>query len=111
MDDKTLLQMTKDKLTATFNGVNYALSGRKKMDELIALMNNAFIARPDHDRVFIDAKNAFNQCRRDKAAEAILKHCPELARIFYSLYGRDTKVWLRADHDEHRGMLRGPSHA
>jgi hypothetical protein len=34
-----------------------------------------------------------------KAAEAILKHCPELARIFYSLYGRDTKVWLRADHD------------
>ena len=46
---KTLLQMTKDKLTATFNGVNYALSGRKKMDELIALMNNAFIARPDHN--------------------------------------------------------------
>jgi hypothetical protein len=37
---------------------NYALSGRKKMDELIALMNNAFIARPEHDRVFIDAKNA-----------------------------------------------------
>ena len=26
---KILLQMTKDKLTATFNGVNYALSGRK----------------------------------------------------------------------------------
>ena len=102
---KTLLQMTKDKLTATFNGVNYALSGRKKMDELIALMNNAFIARPDHDRVFIDAKNAFNQCRRDKAAEAILKHCPELARIFYSLYGRDTKVWLRADHDEWTTLL------
>ena len=61
------------------------------MDELIALMNNAFIARPDHDRVFIDAKNAFNQCRRDKAAEAILKHCPELARIFSAPFMEGTR--------------------
>jgi hypothetical protein len=42
----------KDKLTATFNGVNYALvAGRKKMDaELIALMKNAsfFLVRHMH---------------------------------------------------------------
>ena len=37
----------------TFDGVNYALAGQKKMDELIALMHNAMLARPDHDRVFI----------------------------------------------------------
>ena len=70
------------------------------MDELIALMSNAMLARPDHDRLFIDAKNAFNECRRDKAAEAILDHCPELANIFFALYGKDTKVWLRAERDD-----------
>lgn len=102
---KSLLQMLKDKVTPIFDGVNYALAGRKKMDELIALMNHAMLARPDHDRLFIDAKNAFNECRRDKAAEAILKHCPELANIFFALYGKDTKVWLRADRDDWTTLL------
>ena len=70
------------------------------MNELIAMMNNALLARLDHDRVFIDAKNAFNECRRDKATETILEHCPELAGIFFALYGKHTRVWLRADYND-----------
>ena len=70
---KSLLQTLKGDITRTFDGVNYALAGSKKMDELIAMMSNALLARPDHDRVFIDAKNAFNECRRDKATETILE--------------------------------------
>ena len=97
---KTLLQTVKDRIMTTFDGVNYALAGKKKMDELIALMRNAMLTRPDHDRLFIDAKNAFNECRRDKAAESILEHCPELGALFFALYGSDTKVWLRAEHDD-----------
>ena len=85
---KSLLQTLKRDITRTFDGVNYALAGSKKMDELIAMMNNALLARPDHDRVFIDAKNAFNECRRDKATKTILEHCPELAGIFFALYGK-----------------------
>ena len=66
---KSLLQTLKGDIIRTFDGVNYALDASKKMDELIAMMSNALLARPDHDRVFIDAKNAFNECRRDKATE------------------------------------------
>ena len=61
------------------------------MDEVIAT-NNALLARPDHDRVFIDAKDAFNECRWEKATETILEHCPELAGIFFALYRKDTRV-------------------
>ena len=40
---KSLLQTLKGDITRTFDGVNYALAGSKKIDELIAMMNNALL--------------------------------------------------------------------
>lgn len=101
---KVTLQKLKPKLTSIFTGVNYALAGSKKMDELIALMTHGMIANPSHDNIFIDAKNAFNEGHRVQAAEGI-KECPELERLFYSLYGSSTKVWLRSEHDDWTTLL------
>ena len=70
------------------------------MDELIALMDNAFRTRPDHDRIFIDDSNAFNLVSRKKAFETILRESPQLARIFHALYSGSTNVWLRCEQDE-----------
>ena len=92
--------MSKGDITALFEGLNYALAGSKKMDELIALMANAMRARPDHDRIFIDAKNAFNLISREKAMEAICAECPQLSHIFHALYNGPTPVWLRNENDE-----------
>jgi hypothetical protein len=84
----------------TFDGINYALAGPKKMDELIALIANAFRLKPEHDRLFIDCTNAFNQVDRAEAARAIIAKCPRLARYYYFLYQEDTNIWIRENDDQ-----------
>ena len=83
-----------------FDGINYALAGPKKMDELIALIAHAFRLKPEHDRVFVDYTNAFNQVDRAEAAKAIISTCPNLARYYYFLYEEDTNIWIRRDEDQ-----------
>ena len=65
------------------------------MDELIALIAHAFRLKPEHDRLFIDCVNAFNQVDRVEAARAIIDTCPSLARYYYFLYDDDTNIWIR----------------
>lgn len=102
---KTALRSCKDRMCDIFHGLNYALAGSKKMDELIALMGQAMRACPGHDRVFIDATNAFNLVDRDKALAAMRAECPELATVFHALYSGATKVWLRNEDDDWTSML------
>lgn len=102
---KTGLRMCKDAMCDIFTGMNYALAGSKKMDELIALMGHSFRTCPHHDRVYIDASNAFNQVDRRKAFEAMCTECPQLASVFHTLYGGATQVWLRAEDDDWTTML------
>ena len=54
------------------------------MDELIAIMTHAFLTRPDHDRLFIDATNAFNCISRKKAFQTSLQICPSLSTLIHS---------------------------
>ena len=102
---KTGLRMCKDTMCDIFNGLNYALAGSKKMDELIALMGHALRTCPDHDRVFIDASNAFNLVDRRKAFDAMCAECPQLATVFHALYDGATQVWLRAEDDDWTTLL------
>ena len=102
---KTALRSCKDKMSGIFDGLNYALAGSKKMDELIALMGHAIRTCPEHDRVFIDATNAFNLVNRDKALDAMERECPELATVFRALYNGATKVWLRNEDDDWTSIL------
>jgi hypothetical protein len=92
---KCVLKHLQKDTISTFYGINYALAGPKKMDELIALIAHAFRVKPDHDRLFIDCTNAFNKIDRAEAAKAIIATCPKLARYFYFLYQRNTNIWAR----------------
>ena len=102
---KVGLNMCKATICNTFHGMNYALAGSKKMDELIALMCHAMRSCQDHDRVFIDATNAFNLADRTRAFEAMRAECPALASIFHALYDGATSVWLRAADDDWTTLL------
>jgi len=102
---KTALQMCKTTIMGIFENVNYALAGSKKMDELIALMTHSLRACPEHDRIFIDATNAFNLIHRNKAMTAMLAECPQLASVFHALYSGATSVWMRAEEDEWSSLL------
>ena len=102
---KVGLKMCKNAICGIFDGINYALAGSKKMDELIALMCHAMRSCQDHDRVFIDATNAFNLADRIKAFESMCSECPQLAPIFHALYDGATNVWLRADDDDWTTLL------
>jgi hypothetical protein len=73
-----------------FDGINYALAGQKKMDELITLIAHAFRLTLKHDRLFIDCSNAFNQVDGAEAAKAVITKCPSLANYYYFLYQEDT---------------------
>ena len=97
--------MCKTTVTNIFENVNYALAGPKKMDELIALMTHSLRACPEHDRVFIDASNAFNLVDRGKAQAAMVAECPQLASVFHALYDGATTVWMRAEEDEWSSLL------
>ena len=92
---KCVLKHLQKDTIKTFYGINYALAGPKKMDELIALIGHAFRAKPDHDRLFIDCTNAFNKIDRAEAAKAIIATCPKLTRYFYFLYQKNTNIWAR----------------
>ena len=83
---KCILKHLQEDTFKTFDGINYALAGPKKMDELIALIAHAFRLKPEHDRLFIDCTNAFNQVDRAEAATAIINTCPSLAKFYYFLY-------------------------
>jgi hypothetical protein len=78
--------------------INYALADPKKMDELIALITHAFRLEPEHDRLFIDYTNAFNQVDRAEAAKVIVAKCPCLARSF--LHQENTYIWIRRNDDQ-----------
>jgi hypothetical protein len=92
---KCVLKHLQKDTIKTFYGINYALAGPKKMDELIALIAHAFRVKPDHDRLFIDCTNAFNKIDRAEAAKAIIATCPKLTRYFYFLYQKNTNIWAR----------------
>ena len=97
---KAAMFSCKETIEATFKGVNYALAGKKKMDELIAIMMHSLLTREDHDRIFIDATNAFNRISRKKAFDTALRVCPQLATLIHSLYGNTTRVWVRGGPDD-----------
>jgi hypothetical protein len=94
---KCVVKRVQKDTVKTFEGKNYALAGPKKMDELIALVRHASLAKPNYDRVFIDCTNAFNQVDRAEAAKAIAATCPKLSRYFYFLYQNNNNIWARSD--------------
>ena len=96
---KTLLKHIEKETLEFFDGYNDALAGSKKMDELIALLTYANLLEPSDDRLFIDFSNAFNKIDRKAAADAIIEHCPQLAKYFYLLYEEDTFIWLKNKDD------------
>ena len=91
---KVALNQEKDAINKLFTDVNYALAGTKKMDELITLTGQSLLHRPDHDRIFIDASNAFNQISRRKAFAAACQELPQLATIIHCLYDSPTSIWM-----------------
>ena len=97
---KCILKHLQKETFKIFDGLNYALAGPKKMDELIALIAHAFRLKPEHDRLFIDCVNAFNKVDRAEAAKAIIATCPRLAKYFYFLYEEDTNIWIRSSEHE-----------
>jgi len=99
LTSKCILKHLQKETFEIFEGLNYALAGPKKMDELIALIAHAFRIKPDHDRLFIDCINAFNQVDRTEAARAIIETCPRLAKYYYFLYQEDTNIWIRSDEE------------
>jgi hypothetical protein len=99
MTTKCILKHLQEETIKIFDDINYALAGPKKMDELIALITHAVRVKPEHDRLFIDCTNAFNQIDRLEASNAIQATCPRLSRYFHFLYNRNTTVWARSDED------------
>jgi len=66
------------------------------MDLLIPNMTHAILARPEHDRLFIDAINAFNCVSSVKEAlRCALLILPELATLIHRLYGKHTRIWTK----------------
>lgn len=51
---ESLLQTIKGQIIKIYGCVNYSLHGCMKLDELIVMMNNAMLARANHNRVFVD---------------------------------------------------------
>jgi hypothetical protein len=99
LTSKCVLKHLQEDTFKIFDGINYALAGPKKMDELIALVAHSFRVQPDHDRIFIDCTNAFNRVDRAEAATEILNTCPKLAKYFYFLYEDNTNIWMRSDEE------------
>ena len=97
---KCVLKNLQEDTFKIFDGINFALAGPKKMDELIALIAHAFRLKPEHDRLFIDCTNAFNQVDRAEAAKAIISMCPKLAKYYYFLYQENSNIWIRENEDQ-----------
>jgi hypothetical protein len=89
-----------------FKDINYALSGPKGMDSLIGLCTHSFIiATPEHDKIFIDCTNAFNNISREVAGKAILENCPDLYSLLDLLYGKASFVWLKDEVKDWERLL------
>ena len=97
---KCALRTVRPKTTRIFSGKNYALAGSNKLSELVALSTNHLRASPEHDNVFIDIPNAFNEISREVAAREIIRRCPELLRSFELLYRDASHIWLRDGNDD-----------
>ncbi len=97
---KCAVRTVRPKLNRIFTGKNYALAGSNKISELIALSTNHLRASPEHDNVFIDVPNAFNESSREEAARNIIARCPELLRLFELLYRDASHIWLRDVNDD-----------
>ena len=95
----------KNETAKIFNGVNYALAGANKMGELVSLSSNHLNASPEHDSIFVDLPNAFNECSRVVAARTIVDKCPNLCGIFSLLYENNSKIWLRNNEDEWESVI------
>ena len=104
---KAALIVCKVDIEKIFRKVNYALAGKKKMDELISLMSHSFHTNPNFDRIFIDATNAFNCISRREAFQKSLEVCPILSTLIHALYGSPTKVWLRKDSTDQWSYIEG----
>ena len=71
------------------------------MGELVNLSSNHLRANPEHDTIFIDLPNAFNECFIDHvAANQIVEKCPILAGLFELFYKDSSNIWLRNDSDD-----------
>ena len=70
------------------------------MGELVNLSSNHLRANPEHDTIFIDLPNAFNECSRRVAANQIVEKCPILAGLFELFYKDSSNIWLRNDSDD-----------
>ena len=95
---KCAISSVRDTLHPLFSKINFALAGPNKMSELIALSTNHLRACPDHDNIFIDVSNAFNECHRVIAQDQIAHHCPQLLNLFNLFYGRNSFIFMR-DND------------
>ena len=102
---KCTLRHFREQTINTFEGINDALTGSNKMGELIALSSHHLKASPDHDTIFVDLPNAFNECSRSVAAKQIVDKCPSLAGIFELLYQRSSRIWLRNNEDDWEAVL------
>ena len=92
---KCALRTVRPKTSRIFGGKNYALAGSNKLGELVALSSNHLRASPEHDNIFMDIPNAFNESSREVAARKIIGECPELLRSFELLY-RDASCCVSA---------------
>ena len=101
---KCSMKVLKPRITQIFDGTNYALAGSNKMSELISLSSSHLKTNPEHDNIFIDLPNAFNECSRLNAANEIMTRCPELAKLFGLFYKNDSKVWLREENENWRAF-------
>jgi ribonuclease HI len=102
---KCALRTARPKTTRIFSGKNYALAGSNKLSELIALSSNHLRVSPEHDNIFIDLPNAFNECSREVAAREIIRRCPELLRSYELLYRDASHIWLRDGNDDWQSSL------
>ena len=71
------------------------MAGTNKMSELISLSTNNLRASPQHDNIFLDTSNTFNECNREIASQEVLKECPRIARHLILLYPEELDVRLK----------------
>ena len=102
---KCALRTVRPKTSRIFGGKNYALAGSNKLGELVALSSNHLRASPEHDNIFMDIPNAFNESSREVAARKIIGECPELLRSFELLYRDASHIWLRDANDDWQSSL------
>ena len=102
---KCALRTVRPKTSRIFTGKNYALAGSNKMSELVALSSNHLRVSPEHDNIFIDIPNAFNEGSREVAAREIIRQCPELLRSFELMYRHASDIWLRDNNDDWQSSL------